>query len=981
MLCATKLERFETFFISSAAVTFVSALCMIPLSSVEHSRSLRPSILFNGYLFLTILLDVAQTRTLWLASDNSDELSFTRLFTSGVAVKALLLVLESVQKTRWVILYDIKDHSPEETAGLFGLSGYMWLNRLFIQGYNKILTIDDLFPLDQDLASEKLYAQSAPYLAPSKLRGRKHGLAQEMVKSLAVPLLLPVPARVALMGFKFCQPFLIETLLDFLHRPAEETSPNPGYGLIGATLIVYTGMAVASALYWYFQMRAMYMLRGVLASAVYRKTTEAKIAVADDSAAITLMSVDVERIIRGWQFGHEFWANLIEASIACWLLSRHLGAASAAPMVVVFLCATYTSFSAKWIGPAQKVWMEKIQKRVGLTSNVIGQMKQLKISGLAGPVEQSIQTMRYDELKAGNRTRRLMAASAVCSYVPVTIAPVVTFAITTQTLDIVTIFTSLAYILLLCAPLSYLFQAAPSFFASFTCFTRLQRFIESDPRVDFRKSATPRPTDTPSEKETEGDGRIPAGIRISGGSFGWETGKPALKNIDLEILPSRLTIVVGPVASGKSTLCKALLGESPVSDGSILIGSVPSRKIGFCDQTPYLSNATIRKNIIGFSPFDSKRYNEVVEATMLLPDLAVLPQGDQTRVGNNGISLSGGQKQRVSMARALYLDANILVFDDILSGLDADTEEQVFRRVFSTEGVLRQRNSTVVLCTHSVRHLPAADHIIALGQDGAVVEQGTFAQLVANKQYVHSLGVKETDSSSSNESITPAEDKTANNAGLHRILTEKTVDDGTGDPERMLGEWAVYKYYFQRIDWYFLAGFAVSGLSWGFFENWVTVWLKFWSVDVTSVHPEHANSFYVGMYALFQVLSLVSLGLVAFICFTAVVTASGSRLHREALSTVIRAPLRFFTSTDTGVVTNLFSQDMTLIDGELPGSLLNIALNLCSCIGMAAVVATASPYLCITYPFLFFIMYVIQKFYLRTSRQMRLLDLEAKSPL
>jgi hypothetical protein len=159
------------------------------------------------------------------------------------------------------------------------------------------------------------------------------------------------------------------------------------------------------------------------------------------------------------------------------------------------------------------------------------------------------------------------------------------------------------------------------------------------------------------------------------------------------------------------------------------------------------------------------------------------------------------------------------------------------------------------------------------------------------------------------------------------------------------------------------------------------VWLKFWSVDVTAENPQFSNSFYVGLYGLFQIMVLVFLAASCLICFTAMITASGARLHREALQTVIRAPLRFFTKTDTGVVTNLFSQDMTLIDGELPSSLLNMALLVFSCIGMAAVIATASPFLCITYPFLFFVMYVIQKFYLRTSRQMRLLDLEAKSPL
>ncbi|KAK0618964.1 ATPase-like protein [Immersiella caudata] len=980
-LCVTKLQRFETFFITAAALTFVTSLCMLPLSALEHARSPRPSIFFNGYLFITILLDIAQTRTLWLASSNVDELSFTRLFTSGVAVKAAVLVLESVQKTRWIESYDRKQHSPEETAGLFGLTAFAWLNRIFLRGYNKILTMDDLYPLDYDMASERLYVEAAPHLAPSKLRGRKHGLAGEMVKGLAVPLLMPVPARIALMGFKFCQPFLIETLLDYLNAPAGEVSSNLGYGLIGATILVYTGIAAAGAVYWYFQTRAMYILRGVLASSVYRKTTEAKIALADDSAALTLMSVDIERIIRGWEYGHEIWANLAEAAVACWLLSRHLGLASLAPMVVVLLCAGYTAYSTRFIGPTQKAWMETIQRRVGLTSSVIGQMKQLKISGLANPVEESIQTMRVEELQAGNRFRVLLAAAAVCAFAPTCISPVVTFGITTATLDIVTIFTSLAYIVLLCGPLVILFQMAPVFFSSFTCLRRIQTLIESEPRIDFRESASSRTEQRQPEKKSDGGNRVSAVIKIAGGNFGWEPEKPLLNDINLEIPPSRLTLVVGPIGVGKSTLCKALLGESPVFGGRVVLSSGSSRRIGYCDQTPYMANDTIRQNIIGFSPWDAKRYTDIIEATMFLPDLAILPQGDQTKVGSNGISLSGGQRQRVSMARALYLDTDILVFDDVLSGLDADTEDQVFRRVFSADGILRRRNATVVLCTHSVRHLVSADHIIALGQDGTVVEQGTFAQLLANRQYVHSLGIKETDSSSSDDEIAPVDVGKANVSGLKHVLKEKVEDDGTNDPERMLGEWTVYKYYFQRIDWYFIVGFVLCGLSWGFFENWVTVWLKFWSTDVTVETPRHSNSFYIGLYALFQMSALTSLAAVCFLCFTSMISASGSRLHREALETVIRAPLKFFTSTDTGVVTNLFSQDMTLIDGELPASLLNMILLTCSCLGMSAVIATASPYLVVTYPFLWFVLYVIQKFYLRTSRQMRLLDLEAKSPL
>jgi len=969
---------------------------MLPLSSLEHSRALRPSLLFNGYLFLTLLFDVAQTRTLWLASANATEISFARLFTSAVIVKACMLLLESVQKARWIISWDAKEHSPEETAGLLSLGAFTWLNRLFWNGYTKILSMDDLYPLDQAMVSETLYAEAAEDISPAKTQGKTHGLAIALVKALAVPLLLPVAPRISLIGFSFCQPFLIETLLIHLSEPAETTAAkNNSYGLIGATALIFTGIATSMGFYWYLQVRAMSMLRGVLAAAVYKKTTEARISVSDDSAALTLMSVDVERIIRAWTFGQEFWSNTIEVVVACYLLSRHLGLASLVPMGVVICCAAVTAISARYVGPRQKLWMDMIQKRVGLTSNAIAQMKQLKISGLATPVEEAIQAMRVEELKTGNKFRQLLTVGVICAYVPVCLSPVLTFGIAGKTLDIITIFTSLSYIFLLCNPMSNLLMAVPTFVASFTCLARIQKFLEADTRVDFRESSADaaQSQSVPEEKSGGGEDTAaaiprPLGVNINSGNFGWEADKPALQNIDMNIPPSRLTIIVGPIASGKSTLCKVLLGEAPVAQGSVVMNQGPSRKIGFCDQTPYLSNATIRENIVGFAPFDQARYNEVIEATMLQPDLVVLPLGDQTNVGSNGITLSGGQKQRVSMARALYLDASFLVFDDILSGLDADTEEQVFRRVFSSDGLLRRRNATVVLCTHSVRHLPSADHIVALGQDGTIVEQGTFQELLTNELYVHSLGIKESDSSSSGDGDSSDNDRSspgaasADGKGLERVPTKGALDgDITQDQGRMLGEWSVYKHYFQRIDRFALVSFLILGVGWGFFGNFVTVWLKFWSEDITSLNPKHDSAYYNGLYGMFQVLALASLGLMCFVCFEYMIIGSGAKLHREALRTVIRAPLRFFTSTDTGVVTNLFSQDMTLIDGELPLSVINVCLILFNCLGMAAVIATASPFLCVTYPFLAVVLYLLQKFYLRTSRQMRLLDLEAKSPL
>lgn len=978
VLSCTRAARLTDVFVASAALNLLASFCMSCMSFLEHTRSPRPSILLNAYLFLSTLFDAAQARSLWMSAATGSEKSYTGILTASIALKVVAILLESMRKEQW-LNWDRKDHSPEETAGLYGLGVFSWLNSLFLRGYKNVLELPDLFPLDRHMASETLEAALQTRIDAGDFRGQKHALAKSLFKTLAVPFLLPVGPRVALMGFQFCQPFLIETLLNYLQEPDSEQAANIGKGLIGASVLVYLGIAVSTAFYWYYQERALFMARGCLAAAVYKKTTRARLDAADDSAAVTLMSTDVERIRVGFLPFHEFWSNTIQVAVACYLLYRQIGAAFASAIVIVGICLILSSLLARITGPRQKAWMAKIQKRVGLTANVIANMKHLKISGLAAPVEEAIQGMRMEELKTGSRFRMVQVWSGTLAYVPLWFAPVFTFAITSHELDVTTIFTSISYLTLLANPLGYVFQALPGFLGALACLNRIQAFLEKESRDDFRETLQP----TFTEKElAAGSEKATAAIRIEKGSFGWSDGIFNLKDVTATVPSGSLTIVVGPIASGKSTLCKALLGETPLSQGKVIMGS-NYRKIGYCDQTPFLTNSTLRSNIVGFSPYDETRYREVIEATQLSRDLLLFPQGDRTKIGSNGITLSGGQKQRVSIARALYVESDLLIFDDILSGLDADTEELVFNRVFGPAGMLKQRGATVVLCTHSVRHLPLADHIIALGPEGTLVEEGNFDDLVANKKYVHSLGVKSSRDSTSGESSgrdTPTEmdDETS-----HQLFRAKTVEAKKGplDLSRQLGDVTVYKYYYGSIGAFWAFLFLGCGIVTGFFYNWPTVWLKYWSEDVIKPEPAHPSGYYIGLYALFQVLCMLFFGAVLVIALKTLIEISGAALHKAALKTVIRAPLRFFTTTDSGIVTNLFSQDITIIDGELPMSLINLCIDIFIAIGMAAIVATSSPYIVVCYPFMVATLFGIQKFYLRTSRQLRLLDLEAKSPL
>lgn len=832
-------------FIASSVLKLISALFMVTLSVVDHSKSPRPSVLLSSYLFLTLLLDAAQARTLFLSSDQKPEVTYSSIFCAAIALKAGILLLEAQRKSRWV-RWDGKEHSPEETSGIFSLGIFSWLNKLFLDGYSKILAIKDLYPLDSNLNGKVLHDEFSQNVDYSKLKGDQFGLAKALVRTLKVPLLLPVPPRLALLGFTFCQPFFIEKLLDHLSQPSVDA--NVGYGFIGTSILIYSGIAISMALYSYsathlsncgayqpltyehryFHHRMRTMARSILVTETFIKATQARIGTADDSAALTLMSTDMERIMMGFRSLHDFWASIVQAALAAWMLYIRLGVVFVVPMGVVVVCFGGLAVLMNFTGDSQRAWMAGVQKRVGLTATVIASMKNLKISGLSAAVRDFLQRLRVEELASGARFRKIAIIAALFGFTPLLISPPLTFAFAQRTLDSSTMFTSLSYLLLLTNPLSQVFQSVPQLLSGLACLGRIQAFLECENRHDFRQvladmrlNSEKAAVESAAVFGSNSDSAHP--IVIKNGSFGWDADNFALRDININIPRSSLTIVIGPVGSGKSTFCKALLGEIPFSEGNMSL-STRFPHVGFCDQTAFLSNGSIRDNIIGFSPFNNDRYAEVIEATALGFDLATLPQGDKTNIGSDGITLSGGQKQRVSLARALYLHSDLLVLDDVFSGLDADTEEKVFRQVFGADGLLRRRQSTVLLCTHSVRHLPASDHIIALG-NGTVVEQGSFEELMGSQGYVQRLGLKSSSDSddSSQELGRKGSLRESKPPLLHMTLTQSSTRPPDTDEARRAGDKTVYKHYFKSMGILLASSSLVFAALWGFFTNFPTI--------------------------------------------------------------------------------------------------------------------------------------------------------------
>ena len=971
----TKLDDETHLSTAARSVAFVLSTLLLPLAVLEHGRSVRPSALLNVYLLFSMLFDITQTRTRWLISAELEQgVLLARLCTAAVTAKLVWLAAESLRKPTSL------DLSPEETSGPFGLVAYTWLNALFRKGYFNVLHLKDLARLDRNIATKVLHQKFSAKVsyAYTDLSPQKFGLARALARTLLGPLLLPVIPRLALVGFRFCQPFLVHALLDHMENHSDKNSSwrNAGYGFIGAAVIIYFGVAASTALYWYFQERFQSMARGALVAAIYQTLTQLRTVDINDSAAVTLMSTDIERIRVGLLHLHEFWATPIEAAIASWLLYGQLGVAFVAPLALVIFSVACSSVLNRYAGPRQKRWMERIQTRVSETAHMLANIKQLKISALAHSVEESTQQLRVDEMKAATKFRRLYVSNMAFGFAPMALCPLITFAVAARNLDTGTVFTSLAFLVLLADPLGFLFGEIPYLLAALTSIGRIQEFLRKDPQADprhFDHCSTSSSASLTEMKYSRGPS-----ITIDNATVGWTKDNAVFREVSVKVPPSGLTMLFGPVGSGKSTLCKALLAEVPFISGDIKIStSEDDFRSAFCDQTPYVYNSTVRDNIVGSSHFDEARYQEVIDSTALAQDLRALPQGDVAVVGSSGMTLSGGQKQRISMARALYHQANFYVLDDSLSGLDADTELEVFTRALGPNGMLARRRSTVVLATHSIRLLPMAQHIVFLSGNGTIAYQGDYAGLIASglhQQSGLSLGLTE-----AKKPLSQNHEQREFPEAISHAPTD--ITSGTSflsEKDRMNGDSTVYRYYLASLGKVSIIAFALFGIGWGFFYNFGYIWLMFWSNDTSE---SHSRAFYIGLYAVWQSAGLASIVLCFWTSYTMMAAISGLSLHRSALRSVIHAPLYFSTATDIGVITNLFSQDMTLVDNELPTAITNLSLDICNALGLAAVIATSSPYLAIMYPFLIGILYFVQKLYLRTSRQVRLLDLEAKSPL
>ncbi|RAQ42669.1 ABC transporter [Aspergillus flavus] len=984
--------------LAGAIIELIAALALVILIDLEHVRSIRPSFLVSSYLFTTLLFDLVRVRTTWLTSDSP---AYAACLSSSIAIKLLLLLLENVEKRKWLKPSE-KVRSGESLSGLFSRGLFGWLNGLLWNGYSMLLTGSSLPTIHEKLSSRDLSAQFADSWASSEQSGQ-NALLLAVISCLRWEIVRVAFPRICVVGFSIAQPFLVGKVVTILEQ-SDSFSLDKGYGLIAATGIVFTGVAVCTACYQHLGYRATTMLRGGLMAIVFQHMMNQPLGSIDESSAISLMGTDIEMLAEYFQSTVcEIWANILQLGLATWLLQTQVGAVCIAPIVVVIIFTVASLGMGHAVSSRQKSWLQATEKRINFTTAILGSIQKIKFLGLTEIMGAMINALRDDELRVSKRFRRIQTVRVCMVNLPTIVGQLATFAgyaivamvQGSSGLKVSQAITSLSLVNLLVTPLSNLLLAIPDTFASIGCLNRIQNFLKQPNRPEKRQlpqiaggpSLLSPSASTIELSHLEQHVTSPifgeesdVVLSLNNVHFGWNPSLPDKSRISLTLKSSpngTLVMIVGAVGSGKSTFLRGIAGETPVLEGELFI---KDPDLAFCEQTSWLTNTSIRENIIGedlSSVFDAQWYHTVVRACGLEPDLKRMPAGDETLVGSKGAKLSGGQKQRIAIARAVYARKHIACFDDVLSGLDNTTAQLVFNNVFGPAGLLRQLGCTTFLATHNVHHSPQADLIIVLGDDGQVLEQGSYTQLRSHAGgYIHNLGMQ----SRQMDELAETVDLGYRQSQSRNITTGSVSASPTTDGSRQANDLAMYKYYFSSLGGLRVAILLLFLIVNAGIDGFRYVWVNIWSSSSDSASNSRLG-YWLGLYAALAVIEASALIFSVFWTWVIIVPAASKNLHSIVLRACMSAPLSFLSNTETGVLVTRFSQDMRLVDMILPRGFISTGFQLFGALAQVAVVIASLPYVAAALPVLISVLVLVQRFYLRTSRQLRLLEIELKSPL
>ncbi|CAB0038330.1 unnamed protein product [Trichogramma brassicae] len=944
-----------------------------------------------------------------------------------------------------------KPKNPREGANPLSALTFGYIFRLFWVGFRRDLDIADLYePLKEHksgLLGEKiarLWEEEVQRVEKKKLMSKRvndeerdDNTNEGPQPSLLRVLLRCFGGKLALYGIflafmeialRLAQPIFLANMLQYF-RVKTTTTLTDAY--MYASLVILCSVLNVLVIHPYM-MAILHLgmkMRVACCSLIYRKSLKlSRTALGETTIgqAVNLLSNDVNRFDVATIFMHYLWIGPLETIIVMYVMYQRVQESAIIGVAVLMMFIPIQGFLGKRSSSLRLKTAIRTDERVRLTNEIISGIQAIKMYTWEKPFSALINLARFNEIKFIRGMSYIRGAIMSFIIFSTRLALFVTIVcyVYKNPITAETVFMMTAYFNILRVNMTVFFpQGITQVAEVLVSIRRLQKFmcyeevstradrsmVYKQPKLESdKKKKKPKKSKKSTEngksvelengkadKLQEDANQNNGEIKLEHASAKWlgYERDDTLHDINLHIKPGELIAIVGHVGSGKSSLLNVIIKELPLTAGSIQVNG----QIAYASQEPWLFAGSVRQNILFGRDMDQDRYDQVIKVCQLKRDLRLLPYGDKTIVGERGISLSGGQRARINLARAVYSDSPIYVFDDPLSAVDAHVGKHMFDECISRY----LRHKTRVLVTHQIQYLNTVDRIIVL-KDNHIHAEGTFSELVAKGVDFGRLleeQNKEDDANSVNTSRGPS--RQGSITSLSSFLTDNnmSIDDPNEEAEQRgsgtVGGW-VYKGYFRAggnwcaiITVFMLCVLAQFFASCGdfFIAEWVK-WEEKSYINATPGMPISEADWQglisretcIYIYTAITVLTIV-VTLVRSAAFFNMCMRASRNLHDGMFRSISRATMRFFNNNTSGRILNRFSKDMGAVDELLPIALIDCLQIGLTLLGIIVVVAISNPYLLIPTVVISVVFYYLRVFYIATGRSVKRLEGTTRSPV
>ncbi|NP_001397345.1 ATP-binding cassette sub-family C member 9 isoform h [Mus musculus] len=948
-------------------------------------------------------------------------------------------------------LQDLGVRFLQPFVNLLSKATYWWMNTLIISAHRKPIDLKAIGKLPIAMRAVTNYVCLKEAYEEQKKKAADHpnrtpSIWLAMYRAFGRPILLSSTFRYLADLLGFAGPLCISGIVQRVNEKTNttremfpETLSSKEFlenahvlaVLLFLALILQRTFLQAS---YYVTIETGINLRGALLAMIYNKilrlsTSNLSMGEMTLGQINNLVAIETNQLMWFLFLCPNLWAMPVQIIMGVILLYNLLGSSALVGAAVIVLLAPIQYFIATKLAEAQKSTLDYSTERLKKTNEILKGIKLLKLYAWEHIFCKSVEETRMKELSS-LKTFALYTSLSIFMNAAIPIAAVLATFVTHayasgNNLKPAEAFASLSLFHILVTPLFLLSTVVRFAVKAIISVQKLNEFLLSDEigEDSWRAGEGTLPFESckkhtgvqskPINRKQPGRYHLdsyeqarrlrPAetediAIKVTNGYFSWGSGLATLSNIDIRIPTGQLTMIVGQVGCGKSSLLLAILGEMQTLEGKVYWNNRSRYSVAYAAQKPWLLNATVEENITFGSPFNRQRYKAVTDACSLQPDIDLLPFGDQTEIGERGINLSGGQRQRICVARALYQNTNIVFLDDPFSALDIHLSDHLMQ-----EGILKflqDDKRTVVLVTHKLQYLTHADWIIAM-KDGSVLREGTLKDIQTKdvELYEHWKTLMNRQDQELEKDMeadqTTLERKTLRRAMYSREAKAQMEDEDEEEEEeedeednmstvmrlRTKMPWKTCWWYLTSGGFFLLFLMIFSKLLKHSVIVAIDYWLATWTSEYSINHPGKADqTFYVAGFSI-----LCGAGI--FLCLVTSLTVewmgltAAKNLHHNLLNKIILGPIRFFDTTPLGLILNRFSADTNIIDQHIPPTLESLTRSTLLCLSAIGMISYATPVFLVALAPLGVAFYFIQKYFRVASKDLQELDDSTQLPL